>query len=75
MLRPALIALFAALVGAMPTLVRADDSPVVVELFTSQGCSSCPPADKYFGELAKRPDLIALAFHVEYWNYIGWTDA
>jgi hypothetical protein len=67
--------LFAALVAAMPTLVRADDSPVVVELFTSQGCSSCPPADKYFGELAKRPDLIALAFHVEYWNYIGWTDA
>ena len=76
MLRPAFLALLAALVAAMPNPVWADDtSPVVVELFTSQGCSSCPPADKYFGELAKRPDIIALAFHVEYWNYIGWTDA
>ena len=74
MLRPAPLAFLAALVAAIPTAVRADDSPVVVELFTSQGCSSCPPADKYFGELAKRPDLIALAFHIEYWNYIGWTD-
>jgi hypothetical protein len=75
MLRPASLALFAALVATTPTAVRADDSPVVVELFTSQGCSSCPPADRYLGELAKRPDLITLAFHVEYWNYIGWTDA
>jgi len=55
-------------------VARADNSPIVVELFTSQGCSSCPPADKYLGELAKRPDLLALAFHVEYWNYIGWPD-
>jgi hypothetical protein len=75
MLRPAALALLAAFAAAMPTLARADDSPIVVELFTSQGCSSCPPADKYFGELAKRSDLIALAFHIEYWNYIGWTDA
>jgi hypothetical protein len=75
MLRPALLALLVALVAAMPSFARADDSPIVVELFTSQGCSSCPPADKYFGELAKRPDIIALAFHIEYWNYIGWTDA
>jgi len=52
----------------------ADEPPIVVELFTSQGCSSCPPADKYLGELAKRPDLLVFAFHVEYWNYIGWTD-
>ena len=48
--------------------------PVVVELFTSQGCSSCPPADAYLRELADRPDVLALAFHVDYWNYIGWTD-
>jgi hypothetical protein len=49
-------------------------SPVVVELFTSQGCSSCPPADEYLGELTQRADIIPLAFHVDYWNYIGWTD-
>ena len=49
--------------------------PVVVELFTSQGCSSCPPADAYLSELARtRPDVLALAFHVTYWNSLGWTD-
>lgn len=48
--------------------------PVVVELFTSQGCSSCPPADAFLGELAKRSDVVALAFHVDYWDYIGWKD-
>lgn len=47
---------------------------VVVELFTSQGCSSCPPADAFLAELAKRDDVIALSFHVDYWNYIGWND-
>ena len=47
---------------------------VVIELLTSQGCSSCPPADAYLAELAKRDDIIALSFHVDYWNYIGWTD-
>lgn len=50
------------------------DSPVVVELYTSQGCSSCPPAEAYLRELAKRPDLLALEFHVDYWDYIGWKD-
>jgi hypothetical protein len=57
-----------------PALTTAHPAPVVVELFTSQGCSSCVPADAYFGELAKRPDVIALGFHVDYWNYIGWDD-
>jgi hypothetical protein len=51
-----------------------DRPPVVVELFTSQGCNSCPPADALLGELNRRPDLLALAFHVDYWNYIGWVD-
>ena len=47
---------------------------LLVELFTSQGCSSCPPADKFFSELAEDEKLAVLAWHVPYWNYIGWKD-
>ncbi|WP_308916923.1 DUF1223 domain-containing protein [Jannaschia sp. LMIT008] len=52
----------------------AQADPVVVELFTSQGCSSCPPADAILHELGGRTDVIPLAFHVDYWDWIGWAD-
>ena len=53
----------------------ADDGPVVVELFTSQGCSSCPPAHEILDLLAAEPEIIALALHVDYWDYLGWRDS
>jgi hypothetical protein len=73
-----MVALLAMLVGAFGSSNAAGaagaGTPVVVELFTSQGCSSCPPADAFLGELAGRADVIALAFHIDYWDYIGWKD-
>jgi hypothetical protein len=59
--------------GAAPAPAQ-EAAPVVVELYTSQGCSSCPPADAFFAELLKQPGIVALGFHVDYWNYLGWAD-
>lgn len=67
--------IFTTLWLSIASVVSAEQSPVVVELYTSQGCSSCPPADAYMREhLSQREDVIALALHVDYWDYIGWKD-
>src|ERR1700761_4076788 len=64
-----------ALVSILATSAYAQEAPVVVELFTSQGCSSCPPADAFLTDLARqRRDILPLAFHVTYWDYLGWKD-
>jgi len=55
-------------------MTKATRTGTVVELFTSQGCNSCPPADAFLGELAARNDIIALTFNVDYWDYLGWAD-
>jgi len=66
---PAVLVAFTSLIAPASA-----QSPVVVELFTSQGCAACPPADKLIYELTKRDDVIPLALHVDYWDYIGWKD-
>ena len=67
-------ALAALLASTASTAAVAEDAPIVVELFTSQGCYSCPPADALLGELAAREEVLPLAFHVTYWDRLGWPD-
>ena len=65
----------AAIVAAPVGVAYADTTRVdVVELFTSQGCSSCPEADRILGELASEPGVLALSFSIDYWDYLGWKD-
>jgi hypothetical protein len=70
-----------AYVGALAVVFVAALAPMaaaqpraVVELFTSQGCSSCPPADRLLSELSKEPDVVALSLPINYWDYLGWKD-
>lgn len=62
------------LVPLLTTGARAEMPRGVIELFTSQGCSSCPPADRLMAELADDPDFIVLSLPVDYWDYLGWKD-
>lgn len=64
----------ALLMLAAAAAAAAGARPAVVELYTSQGCSSCPPADALLGEIATREDVLALSFHVDYWDKLGWRD-
>ena len=66
-------ALFAATLGMIPAQSQAQPTDVV-ELFTSQGCNSCPPADDYLADLARSGNVVALGYHVDYWDYLGWKD-
>lgn len=71
----AMAGLFAGPAAAGDDTVRPIAAPrAVIELFTSQGCSSCPPADKLMGEFAERADVLGLTLAVDYWDYLGWKD-
>ena len=66
-------ALFSLILVALP-FGAAAKPPVLVELFTAQGCRTCRDADAHMGKLAERPGVLALTFSVDYWDYLGWTD-
>lgn len=69
-----LVLVATAFVGVSGAMAAERKAPVVVELFTSQGCNSCPPADAYLASLKGRENVIALSYHVNYWDYLGWRD-
>src|SRR6266498_3288685 len=71
--RVAFLGAFAIIAWAAIVSARADPR-AVVELFTSQGCSSCPPADRLLGELARDPAILAMSLPIDYWDYLGWKD-
>src|SRR5262250_3053404 len=73
-MRAAPIGLLIAALTAGPAAAAGTGPRAVVELFTSQGCSSCPPADELFTELAREPDLFTLTLPVDYWDRLGWKD-
>ena len=75
-MRPTFAATLFVLIAATPLIgaAHAPSQPVVLELFTSQGCSSCPPAEAAVAKVADRPDVIALSFNVTYWDHLGWKD-
>jgi hypothetical protein len=68
------LAAFLSSAAFMLTPAQTGEVKGVVELFTSQGCSSCPPADRIFGEVIEQDGVIGLAWHVDYWDYLGWKD-
>ena len=71
---PILAALGIAGVALSAPVAQAGGNVAVVELYTSQGCNSCPPADEVLAQLSGRDDVIALSLHVDYWDYLGWRD-
>lgn len=69
------LAAVAILFAILAAPARAGGPSVLVELYTSQGCSACPPADRLLAELAEREGVVALSLHVDYWDYLGWRDS
>jgi hypothetical protein len=74
MLRRCLVLALMSWCCALPMHAAHAQTRAVVELFTSQGCSSCPPADKLIGELARDPSLVVMSIPIDYWDYLGWKD-